>query len=115
MRPRTAIAAEPQCCPNSDNYACAEAPPLAATASASGRSTANRSTSSNGGDWLSTSWVADEGWVMAVPGDRKFRWSMEAKRGRTQFPQTHLACRVIGKSYADPPAPGSERCHPSLE
>jgi hypothetical protein len=24
----------------------------------------NRSTSSNGGDWLNTSWVANEGWVM---------------------------------------------------
>src|SRR5882724_3194887 len=64
MRPRAAIAAEPQCLPNSDNSFAAEAPPLAATASTRRRSSANRSTSSNGGDWLSTSWVANEVWVM---------------------------------------------------
>ena len=43
-------------------------PPLAATASTSGRSTAKRSTSSNGGDWLKTSWVANDAWLMAGPG-----------------------------------------------
>ena len=31
---------------------------------------ANRSTSSNGGDWLKTSWVAKAGWLMAVPRNR---------------------------------------------
>ena len=66
-RPSAAIAAEPQCLPNSYNSACAEAPPLAATASTSGRSSAKRSISSNGGDWLKTSWVADVAWLMADP------------------------------------------------
>src|ERR1700729_414683 len=63
-RPRAAISADPQCCPNSDNSFSAAAPPLAATASASDLSSPNRSTSSNGGDWLSTSWVADDDEVM---------------------------------------------------
>src|SRR5260370_415675 len=53
-----------------DNSFAAEAPPLAATASTRGRSSANRSTSSNGGDWLSTSWVANVACVMASPDGR---------------------------------------------
>src|SRR5665213_3342471 len=68
MRPRSAIAAEPQCRPNSDSSLSADAPPLAAAASARGWSTVNRSTSQNGGDWLNTSWVANEGWVMDHSG-----------------------------------------------
>jgi hypothetical protein len=39
---RSAIAAEPHCFPNWDNSCGADAPPLAATASTTGRSSANR-------------------------------------------------------------------------
>src|ERR1700732_3614837 len=58
------MAAAPPCPPNSDNSAFAAAPPLAATASANGQSSANRLTSTKGGDWLRTSWVANEGVVI---------------------------------------------------
>src|SRR3954447_3185478 len=46
VRPRDAIAAAPQCCPNSDSSLLADAPPLAVTASLRGRSRANRLMSS---------------------------------------------------------------------
>ena len=58
----------PNACRTRTIRCCAEAPPLAATASTSGRSTVYRSTSSNGGDWLKTSWVANDAWLMAGPG-----------------------------------------------
>src|SRR3954468_86424 len=72
VRPRDAIAAEPQCCPNSDSSLLADAPPLAATASLRGRSRANRLMSSKGGDWLNTSSLADFACTMAGPHGGEF-------------------------------------------
>src|SRR5690606_34932105 len=50
-----------------DRSAAAAAPPLAATASLSGASSANRSISTNGGDWLRTSWVIPNASAMVPP------------------------------------------------
>src|SRR6266567_200759 len=63
------IAAAPQRRPNSDSAAASAPAPFAATASRNGRSHMNRSTPSNGGDWLNMSWVSKRAWMdmMSLP------------------------------------------------
>jgi hypothetical protein len=53
------IAAVPQRRPNAPSAAASPPAPLAATASCSGRSMPNTSTSANGGDWFGTSWLSE--------------------------------------------------------
>src|SRR4051794_38482142 len=60
------IAAAPQRAPNSASAAASPPAPFAATASRNGRSHMNRSTPSNGGDWLKMSWVSKRAWTVMV-------------------------------------------------